>query len=100
MKNKPLPSRTVGPVSSAFIATLQKRGKTIFSITEVQEIYGKNRYSTGDFLSDLVKRGILARIKAGVYLLLQMGNENTQLGNWPAKILILYPITAPCEFTG
>ena len=83
MKNKPLPSRTVGPVSSAFIATLQKRGKTIFSITEAQEIYGKNRYSTGDFLSDLVKRGILARIKAGVYLLLQMGNENTQLGNWP-----------------
>ena len=46
-------------------------------------IYGKNRYATGDFLSDLVKRGILARIKTGIYLLLQTGSEDTQLRNWP-----------------
>ncbi len=46
-------------------------------------LYGKNRYATGDFLSDLVKRGILSRIKAGVYLLLQAGSEETQLRNWP-----------------
>lgn len=83
MEKKPLFTRTMGPVSAEFVATLQNRGKTIFSITEAQEIYGKNRYATGDFLSDLVKRGILARIKAGVFLILQVGNENTQLRNWP-----------------
>lgn len=77
------PSKTVGPVSATFIARLQQRGKTIFSAAEAMEIYGKNRYATGDFLSDLVKRGILARVKAGVYLLLQAGSEDTQLRNWP-----------------
>ena len=76
-------SKTVGPVSAAFIANLQQRGKTIFSTAEAMEIYGKNRYATGDFLSDLVKRGILARVKAGVFLLLQAGSEDTQLRNWP-----------------
>jgi len=30
-----------------------------------------------------VKRGILARVKAGVYLLLQAGSEDIQLRNWP-----------------
>ena len=83
MLSKRTPSKTVGPVSAAFIARLQQRGKTIFSSTEAREIYGKNRYATGDFLSDLVKRGILARVKAGVYLLLQAGNEDAQLTNWP-----------------
>ncbi len=83
MISKRTPPKTVGPVSATFIAHLQQRGKTIFSAAEAMELYGKDRYATGDFLSDLVKRGILARIKAGVYLLLQTGNENTQLRNWP-----------------
>lgn len=83
MKKKSFPTRTTGPVSAKFIATLQNRGKTIFSITEAQKIYGKNRYATCDFLSDLVNRGILARIKAGLFLILQVGHENTQLRNWP-----------------
>ena len=83
MIGKTTPSKTVGPVSATFITRLQQRGKTIFSVAEAMRIYGKNRYATGDFLSDLVKRGILARIKTGVYLLLQTGNEDTQLRNWP-----------------
>ncbi len=76
-------SKTIGPVSASFIARLTQHGKTIFSITEAMQIYGKNRFATGAFLSDLVQRGILVRVKAGVYLLLQTGNENAQLKNWP-----------------
>jgi predicted transcriptional regulator of viral defense system len=83
MIDKSMPSKTVGTVSATFITKLQQRGKTIFSSAEAMEIYGKNRYATGDFLSELVKRGILARVKAGVYLLLQAGSEDTQLTNWP-----------------
>lgn len=83
MVSKSTPSKTVGPVSAIFIDHLQQLGKTIFSTVEAMKLYGKDRYATGDFLSDLVKRGILARIKAGVYLLLQAGHENTQLTNWP-----------------
>ncbi len=83
MIGKTTHSKTVGPVSATFITRLQQLGKTIFSVAEAMRIYGKNRYATGDFLSDLVKRGILARIKTGVYLLLQAGSEDTQLRNWP-----------------
>ena len=89
MNQKPS-SKTVGPISANFIATLTQRGKSIFSITEAMEIYGKNRFSTVDFLSDLVGRGILARVKAGVYLLLQAGNENTQLINSYAYFISHY----------
>lgn len=83
MTSKSNPSRTLGPVSANFIATLQKRGKSIFSIQEAQALYGKSSDVTSDFLSDLIKRGILARIKPGCFLILQTGNENTQLRNWP-----------------
>ena len=83
MRKELMATRTMGAVSAKFLGTLQKRGKTIFSLAEAKEIYGKNRYATGDFLSDLVKRGLLARIKAGSFLILQAGHENTQLKNWP-----------------
>ena len=83
MNKKPSPTKTTGRVSAGFIATLQNRGKTIFSIDEAQEICGKQRTATVDLLRDLVNRGILARIKSGTFLILQTGNENTQLRNWP-----------------
>jgi predicted transcriptional regulator of viral defense system len=76
-------AKTLGTVSASFINTLQNHGQTVFTIDEAQKIYGKNRYATGDFLSELVKRGVLARVKSGVYLVLQAGHENTQLNNWP-----------------
>lgn len=76
-------SKTLGPVSAKFITTLQKQGKTAFSIQEAQSIYGKNNNLTSAFLSDLIKRGILARIRPGRFLILQAGNESTQLKNWP-----------------
>ncbi len=73
----------MGPVSAKFIATLQNNGKTIFHLDEAQEISGKHRAAVVDLLRDLVERGILARIKSGTFLILQTGNENTQLSNWP-----------------
>lgn len=83
MRNK-LPSiATLGPVSARFINELKKRGKTIFTLDEASDVYHKGRRETVKFLSDLVKRGVLSRIRPGVYLILQMGQENTQLNNWP-----------------
>lgn len=83
MNKKPSPTKTTGRVSAGFIAALQNRGKSIFSIDEAQAICGKRRSATVDLLRDLVNRGILARIKSGTFLILQTGNENTQLRNWP-----------------
>src|SRR5579872_7395665 len=83
MKDKIPLKKTLGPVSARFVGELLQRGKIIFTIDDASEIYGKERKQTNNFLADLTKRGLFARIKSGVYLILQMGQENTQLSNWP-----------------
>lgn len=89
------PSKTLGPKSAHLLNQLQKDGKTIFNLDAFQRLYGKDAYSTGDFLSELVKRGLIARLKAGVYLILKTGQENTQLKNWP---IIAREIAAPNSY--
>lgn len=86
------PTKTLGPKSAHLLNQLQKNGKTIFHLDAFQRLYGKDAYSTGDFLSELVKRGLIARLKAGVYLILKTGQENTQLKNWP---IVAREIAAP-----
>lgn len=76
-------TKTVGPVSSKLISKIMEMGKEIFTIDEAFEYYGENKKETSDLLSDLVKRGILARIKSGVYIILKIGQESIQLRNWP-----------------
>ncbi|MDP3920870.1 MAG: type IV toxin-antitoxin system AbiEi family antitoxin [Candidatus Omnitrophota bacterium] len=88
----PYPTKTLGPKSAHLLNQLQKNGKTTFSLDAFRRLYGKDAYATGDFLSELVKRGLIARLKAGVYLILKTGQENTQLKNWP---IIAREIAAP-----
>lgn len=83
--------KTLGRVSASLLARLQNEGKTIFTIEDAVKIGEKDYFTTGDFLSELVKRKVLARVKPGKYLILQTGTENTQLKNWPviARELVL-----------
>lgn len=83
--------KTLGRVSAGLLSRLQNEGKTIFTIEDAIKIGEKDYFATGDFLSELVKRKVLARIKSGKYLILQTGTENTQLKNWPviARELVL-----------
>lgn len=75
-------TKTLGPVSARFLNELYNIGKTLFSLEEAVKITGKNQIETSKFLSDLIERGVLARLKQGVYIILQMGQEATQLSNW------------------
>ena len=95
MEEKISPTKTLGLVSARFIIELQKRGKTIITLDDASNVYGRGRRATNRFLCDLVKRGILARIKSGVYLILQVGQESTQLRNWP---IIAREITGPYDY--
>jgi len=90
LRSKPA-YKTLGRVSANLLARLQNEGKTIFTIEDARRAVKKDYFATGDFLSELVKRKVLARIKAGKYLILQTGAENTQLKNWPviARELVL-----------
>lgn len=76
-------TKTLGPVSARFLNELQKSGKTLFTLEDAVKITGENQIETSKFLSDLVARGVLARLKQGKYIILQMGQEAIQLSNWP-----------------
>lgn len=81
--------KTIGPTSAKVIHELFVKGKVIFTLDDAGEIYGRTRQQTSHFLRDLVNRGVLARIKSGVFLILQMGQESTQLDNWPVIARVL-----------
>lgn len=83
MKHKLSSSRTLGPMSARFIYELVERGTEIFTLNDACTLYGRGRQETSDFLRELVNRGILVRIKSGVFLIPKTGQENTQLSNWP-----------------
>lgn len=82
-QGKPTKPKTLGPVSASFIDVLHKQSKTIFTLDDAEFVYGKSRQQTSKFIQQLVQRGILAKLKSGVYLILQSGQENVQLTNWP-----------------
>lgn len=80
---------TLGPVGARLIRALLNQSKVAFSIQEAAQILRKHVFKTSDLLSELVKKSVLARIKAGQYIILQVGGEEVQLSNWPiiAKML-------------
>jgi predicted transcriptional regulator of viral defense system len=76
-------TKTLGSVGAKFINELKSQGKAVFTLDEASSLYGREKHETIKFLGELIQRGVLARIKSGVYLVLQMGQEDTQLNNWP-----------------
>jgi len=92
---KPFFTKTLGPISAQLIDILEKRGNTLFTLGEASAVYGHNRSKTSTFLSTLVKRGLLTRIKSGSYLILRRGQENAQLTNWP---IIARELASPHDY--
>jgi len=76
-------SGTLGRRSAPFINRLLAQGKFIFMLEDACAVYGQGRSKTAKFISDLVKRGVVIRIKSGVYLIPQAGREHMQLSSWP-----------------
>jgi len=83
MQKSKASSKTIGPTSAEFIRSLKLDGKIIFSLEEAENYTKKNRNETSKFINPLIKRSIVARLNAGIYLLLETGQESTQLSNWP-----------------
>ncbi|MBS0358319.1 MAG: hypothetical protein JSS53_03485 [Proteobacteria bacterium] len=95
MKDILPPLKTLGTVSARFISELQQSGSSTFTLEKASAVYGKGHHETTKFLCKLIERGIIARIKSGVYIILQMGQESVQLDNWP---LIARELAAPNDY--
>ncbi len=68
--------------AAKLVATLYDKGRPIFSYAEAEEIL-ETRDATNQVLAQLLKRGVAARLKAGVFSLVpfEMGFEREYMGN-------------------
>jgi len=73
--------KTLGPVSAYLITQLKKTNKSIFRIRDAMRILDKDEKAAADLLSKLVKRGILSRLKAGLFMIVPIEAEKNYLEN-------------------
>lgn len=77
------PRKTVGPRAAALLMGLGERGKRIVSLKEVQSLTGLSENSVRQFADKLVARGLLARLRPGLFIAVpfELGREREYLGN-------------------
>lgn len=76
--------RTLGRVSARLITALYDNNKPIFTIKDAREILGKSYYMSVDILSRLTRRKVIARLKAGKYIIIpqELGSQTEYIGNY------------------
>lgn len=73
--------KTLGPVSAYLIAHLKKADKSIFRIRDAEQILGKDEKAAADLLSKLVRRGVISRLKAGLFMIVPLEAEKNYIEN-------------------
>lgn len=75
--------KTLGPRAAYLVGVLYKQGKPVFSNADVMEITGLEPKSARNFVASLVKRGVAARLKPGLFILVpyELGFEREYMGN-------------------
>ena len=73
--------KTLGAVSSYLITELKRANKNIFRLKEAQSVLNKSPQATAAFLSELVKREIISRLKPGLFLIIPLEADKNYLEN-------------------
>lgn len=73
--------KTLGPVSAYLITQLKKANKSIFRIRDTVQILDKDEKASADLLSKLVRRGIVSRLKAGLFMIVPLEAEKDYIEN-------------------
>jgi predicted transcriptional regulator of viral defense system len=82
-KQVQVPAKTVGSQSARLIAALYDRGQTTFTLSEAQALTGLSAISVRSFLRKAADRGLVSRIKPGLFTLVpaELGSEREYAGN-------------------
>jgi predicted transcriptional regulator of viral defense system len=77
------PSKTLGPQAAKLVTVLHERSRTVFRLEDVRDITGLSENSARSFVRKLVDRGVAARLKPGLYVLVpfELGRERQYPGN-------------------
>jgi len=75
--------KTLGPQAAKLVTTLHERSRVVFRLEDVRDITGLSETSARSFVRKLVDRGVAARLKPGLYVLVpfELGRERQYPGN-------------------
>jgi len=75
--------KTLGPLAATLVTTLHERNKILFDLGEVEAITGLSDASARSFVRSLVDRGVVARLKPGLFILVpfELGKETEYMGH-------------------
>lgn len=75
--------KTLGPQAAMLVTALHERNRTLFTIEDVAAITGLGEASARSFARKLVDRGVAARLKSGLFVLVpfELGREREYLGD-------------------
>ena len=75
--------KTLGPTAAKLVGELHERGRPIFSLAEAVRILGGKPGSARRLVTRLVARGIAARLKSGLFILVpfELGRAREYMGN-------------------
>jgi len=78
-----VPSKTLGPQAAKLVTTLYGRGTSVFHLDDVREITGLGEASARSFVRKLVDRGVAARLRPGLFILVpfELGMEREYVGS-------------------
>ncbi len=87
------PLKTLGPQAAQLITSLHEDNKAVFRLEDVQRILGLEEPTTRSLVRKLVNRGVAARLKPGLFILVpfELGREREYMGN---------PLIVARELTG
>lgn len=76
-------SKTMGPRAAQLVAVLHERGRRVFRLDDVADITGLEKGSARSFVRKLVERGVVTRLRPGLYILVpfELGRAREYLGN-------------------
>lgn len=75
--------KTLGRRGAQLVTTLHERGRRVFTLADVTDITGQRPASARSFARKLVARGVAARLRAGLFVLVpfELGRAREYLGN-------------------
>lgn len=75
--------KTLGPQAANLLAEIHELGRVIFNLSDVERITGLSPKSARNFVATLVGRGLVTRLKPGLFILVpfELGREREYLGN-------------------
>lgn len=77
------PLKTLGPQAAKLVTSLHEDNKMVFRVEDVRRILGLEEPTTRSLLRKLVNRGVAARLKPGLFILVpfELGREREYLGD-------------------